>query len=143
MPDPLTSLGFIVTVFSLIYAIYQGIKSKQLKKLIHSQTWDLYARANNTTGAVQAAFTKFKEKYNENLDTDVLEVFSKSAAFAQDLFLDTIRHIYLSEPFDYEMVQEWVKVGKCDEIHKERFKQIANLGQKKQGIIKWFKKLVF
>jgi hypothetical protein len=140
MPDLWTSLGLIVTVFSFIFAIYQGIKSRQLKKSVHSQTWDLHARANNATGAVQAAFTKYKEKYKENLDPEVLEVFSKSAAFSQDLFLDTIRHIYLSEPFDYERVQEWVKVGKCDEEYKKNFELIANLKNKNQGIIERLKK---
>ncbi len=126
-------VGLIVTVASFVYALYQGIRSKQLKRLVHSQTWDLHARANNATGAVQAAFSKYKAKYRDNLDPEVLEVFSKSAAFNQDLFLDTIRHIYLSEPFDYDQVQEWVKVGKCTDSRKEHFELIANLKSAKRG----------
>lgn len=135
MPDLWATLGLIVTVISLIYAIYQGIKSKQLKNLIHSQTWDLHARANNATGAVQTAFTKYKEKYKENLDPEVLEVFSKSAAFNQDLFLDTIRHIYLSEPFGYDTVEKWIETGKLDKNYKMQFNLIANLETKNPDLL--------
>ncbi|MDD4274192.1 MAG: hypothetical protein PHG14_10760 [Desulfobacter postgatei] len=133
MVDFWNIVGLFVTVASFIYALYQGIRSKQLKRLVHSQTWDLHARANNATGAVQTAFAKYKEKYKDNINPEVLEVFSKSAAFNQDLFLDTIRHIYLSEPFDYDRVQEWVKVGKCTDAHKEHFELIANLESVKPG----------
>ena len=132
-------LGLIVTIASFIYAIYQGMKSRQLKKLVHSQTWDLHSRANNTTGAIQTAFKLYKEKYKENLNPDVLEVFSKSAAFAQDLFLDTIRHIYLSEPFDYKTVQKWVEAGKLTQEHKVHFDLIANMETKPKGIFEKIK----
>lgn len=139
MPDLWTIIGIAVTITSLIYAIYHGIKSRQLKKLVHSQTWDLHSRANNATGAVQKAFLLYKEKYKDNLDTEVLEVFSKSAAFSQDLFLDTIRHVYLSEPFDYKTVQKWVQARKVSEEHKINFELIANLEEKPKSLYEKFK----
>lgn len=143
MSDVWNIVALIITTLSFVYAIYQGIRSHQLKKLIHSQTWDLHARANNATGAVQNAFNLYKEKYKDNLDSDVLEVFAKSAAFNQDLFLDTIRHIYLSEPFDYEKVNKWIEVGKFDGSHKKHFELIANIESKPMSKLERLKKLLF
>jgi hypothetical protein len=76
---------------------------------------------------VQKAFELYKNKYKENLDPEVIEIFAKSAAFNQDLFLDTIRHIYLSDPFDYDKVSKWIEVGKLDSNYKSNFELIANI----------------
>jgi len=143
MPDLWTIIGLIITVTSFIYAVYQGIKSHQLKKLVHSQTWDLHSRAKNATGAIQVAFELYKDKYKGNLDPEVIEILSKSTAFNQDLFLDTIRHIYLSEPFDYDTVQQWIEAEKLDVIYKNNFNLIANLETKDLGFLEKLKKLLF
>ncbi|CAK8714899.1 MAG: hypothetical protein CDV28_10578 [Candidatus Electronema aureum] len=142
MPDIWTITGLVITTLSFVYGIYQGIKNSQLKKLVHSQTWDLHARANNATGAVQNAYKLYKEKHNDNIDPAVLEILAKSSAFSQDVFLDTIRHIYLSDPFDYEKVNKWEELGKFEASHKDSFKVIASIKPQPESWFIHFKKFL-
>lgn len=106
LTDTLTIAGFVIGVVGLAYAIYQGTERRRLERFVRSQSWYTYAKANNVTGIIQHAFQVTKTKQSTNLDPDLLELLSKSDAFSQDLFKETIRQIQLAEPrFDSASIQ--------------------------------------
>ena len=81
--DVLTIAGFAIGVVGLAYAVYQGTERRRLERFVRSQAWYTYAKANNVTGIIQHAFQVYKTKQSTNLDPDLLELLSKSDAFAR------------------------------------------------------------
>lgn len=125
--DILSIISVALGVAGLGYALYQGHERRKLVEYNKSEAWYLYEKANNMTGITQTAFSLYKNKYQNNLDPELIEVMAKSGAFGLELFRETIRLIQLSEEkFDYEIIDEWQARGKIsDDDHKALFTSLV------------------
>lgn len=111
--DILNVLGFVVGLAGIGYAIYQGSERKKLQKLARTQAWVLYNKANNLTGIIQVATNKYMEKHKTNIDTEVLDLLSRSATFGLEAFRESVRQIQISEPkFDFDSIALWERQKK-------------------------------
>jgi hypothetical protein len=119
-------IGVAIGIAGLIYAVYQGRENKKLKNYNRSQAWYIYQKANNVTGIIQHTAHAYKESHTPPHDNKVIELLSKSDAYGQELFKETIRQIQLAEPeFNEKSIDRWVSAGKLDPDHKNLFVQIA------------------
>ena len=124
--DITSIIGIIIGIIGLIYAFYQGREYRKLKNYNRTQAWYIYSKANNLTGLIQHAARTYRETHKNNTDNEVIELLSKSDAYGQELFKETIRQIQLAEPhFDPNAFQRWISSGKMAEDHKPLFIQIA------------------
>lgn len=119
-------MGLLLAFVGLAYAVYQSREKKKLKEYIRSQAWYIYAKANNVAGIAQASLDAYKQTYGQNLDIQVLELMTKTNAFGQELFKETIRQIQLSEPqYDNDKIDLWIESGRVDKDHGVLFKIIC------------------
>jgi hypothetical protein len=119
-------IGVLIAVVSLGYAWWEKRSRTRLEDYIRAQNWFLYEKANNSTGHMQMALSKYKALGKEALDPEVLEFLSKADAFGQDVFKDTIRQIQFSEPtFDEAAVSRWVREGRVAERHAHHFRKLT------------------
>ncbi len=124
--DVLGVIGVVLAVVCLVYAKYQTREKKKLEEHVRSQAWYIYSKANNVTGIAQASLREYKQAHAQNLNTQVLELMSKTDAFGQDLFKETIRQIQLAEPdFSHKQIEAWVSDGKLDKDHATLFKALC------------------
>lgn len=124
--DALGIVGVVLGIASLIYAYYQTKERRKLEEFVRSQSWYVHSMANNMTGIAQASLRTYKQHHAESIANEVLEVMSKTDAFGQDLFKETIRQIQLSEPvFSKETISEWIADGKLDKDHAALFEQLC------------------
>lgn len=124
--DILGTIGVVLTVISLVYAVYQTREKKKLEEYVRSQAWYIYSKANNVSGIAQAGLGAYKQAHAQSLNTEVLELMAKTDAFGQDLFRETIRQIQLAEPdFIHNQIDAWVSDGKLDKDHAALFKALC------------------
>ena len=82
--------------------------------------------ANNVTGIAQASLRTYQEEHAQNQNVKVVELMSKTTAFGQDMFRETVRQIQLSEPkFTSRQIADWVEDGKIEKDHADLFKIIC------------------
>ncbi|MFH0784819.1 MAG: hypothetical protein V2B20_23080 [Pseudomonadota bacterium] len=106
-------VSFVVGVFGILIAFYQGFERKRLKQFLYSQAWHIFSVSNISFGTIQAALKSYKTAHNDKTNTDVIELLSKCEAHNVNLFIEAIRQIQLSEPrFDLEMITSWTMQGK-------------------------------
>jgi hypothetical protein len=122
----LSIVGLLVGIAGLIYAKYQARERKKLEDYVRSQSWYVYSKANNVAGIAQASLRRYSEAHAQGIDPDLLMLMSKTDAFGQELFRETIRQIQLSEPdFSKHSFEKWISEGKLDAEHEPLFKQLC------------------
>jgi hypothetical protein len=119
--------GLLIGLIGFGYAVYQGSERKKLQKLARTQAWVLYNKANNLTGIIQTARSKYIERYKENTDPEVSDLLSKSSAFGLEAFRESVRQIQISEPkFDFDSIALWEKQEKITSTdHKRIFTDLV------------------
>jgi hypothetical protein len=119
-------IGYIIGFIGIGYAVYQGSERKKLQKLARTQAWVLYNKANNLTGAIQAARTKYIERHKENTNSEVSNLLSESTAFALEAFRESVRQIQISEPkFDFDSIALWERQKKITSGHRNIFTDLV------------------
>lgn len=120
-------IGYIIAIIGIGFAVYEGSERKKLQKLARTQAWVLYNKANNLTGIIQAARSKYIEKHKENTDSEVSDLLSKSTAFGLEAFRESVRQIQISEPkFDFDSIALWERQEKITSTdHKRIFTDLV------------------
>lgn len=122
----LTGVGLVVTVVSLVYAVYQGRERRKLADFTRGQVWHLYSHANRTILHLQGAQERYKSLGAEHADRDLTEFISMADAYGQDLIRETVRQIQLSEPsFTMKDIEGWVSQGKIGADHRKMFEKLC------------------
>jgi len=112
------TISLAIGVFGILIALYQGFEKKKLTNFVRSQSWYIYTLANVATAEVQTSLRKYKDHSSAHIDIELLESLSKSDAFSQSVFNETIRQIQLSEPtFNLQRIIYWQNMGKINKDH--------------------------
>jgi len=123
--DILSYSSFVIGVFGIFIAFYQGFERKKLKQYVHSQAWHIYSMSNVSVGSLVLALKAYKEYHQDNINPSVLEQLSKCEAFGVSLFMESIRQIHLSEPkFNLETITQWAMQGKISKDHMPYFMKL-------------------
>jgi hypothetical protein len=119
--------GILIGLIGFGYAVYQGSERKKLQKLARTQAWVLYNKANNLTGIIQVTQNKYLEKHKANIDSEVLDLLSRSTVFGLEAFRESVRQIQISEPkFDFNSIDLWEKQKKINSTdHKRIFTDLV------------------
>lgn len=126
LSDFLGIVGVVLGVASLAYAYHQNRERKKLEEFMRSQSWYVFAKANNMSGIAQASLQTYKKAHEEQKNNEVIEIMAKADAFGQDLFKETIRQIQLSEPiYSKSTIAGWVADGKIGLEHAALFEQLC------------------
>ena len=109
-------------MIGIAIALFQGSEKKKLQKYFLSQSWHIFTLSNISTGSLSAALKTYKETNTDNINPAILETLSKSEAFNINLFLESIRLIFLTEPkFDFGTINSWAMQGKIKREHMSYF----------------------
>ena len=116
MTDFATYIGTFIGLIGIVVGYWQNRQRASLEKVVRANSWINFQRANNSSGQLQLAFRLYKEKHAEYLDIQVVEELSKSDAFSQEVFKESVRQIHFSEKsFTINNIEMWVKEGKISE----------------------------
>ena len=123
-------IGWLFGVVGILIAIYQIREGKKVKDFIRSEAWATYSRTNDIGAKSQKSLKIYREKHTDNIDPDVLEALTRSAAGALELFYDAIRQVKYAEPkFNPATIEYWNSTGKIIDAHKENFYDIVVGGE--------------
>ena len=114
-------IGWVLALFSIIYAVIESLKNKKLRDNIRFNNWILYQRVSNIGGTIQKSLQKVSAS---NINNDILENIVRSDALCGELMKETIRNIYTYEPsFQQKDIDRWVSEGKISEGYADLFKK--------------------
>ncbi len=128
-----TYLSIAFGLVGLIVGYLQNRQKAQFQKVVRANNWFNFQRANNSNGTLQVAIEAYKKKYKESIDPEVIELLSKSDAFGQEVYKESIRQIHFSEPsFKKSDIETWQADGKISEKDKKFFSWLAESDHKKK-----------
>jgi hypothetical protein len=117
-------ISICLGIFGIIIAIKQNNDKKKLEKMIRSNNWFNYERANVGNGILQNAIKLYKSIYKNNMNIDLLELLVQSDILSQETYMSVIRNIQLFErSFDEHDIERWKKEGKISDIKADLFKK--------------------
>lgn len=117
------NIGFgLVTVASLIYAIYANRKTARIIDYNREQAWEIYRQSTKVLGHYQDL-----EKSNLKEPSQVEHV-AKGEMAAQEVLLSAVRMIKRFEKkFTKETISKWLQEGKLpNESHAHSFNNYAD-----------------
>ncbi len=135
MEDIGTYLSVAFGLVGTIVGYLQNRQKVQFQKIVRANSWFNFQRANNSNGSLQIAIDTYKNKHQDSIDPEVIELLSKSDAFGQEVYKESIRQIHFSEPsFKRTDIEMWQEDGKISEKDKKFFSWLAESGPKKRCI---------
>lgn len=118
--------SFVVSIFGVVVALYQGFEKKKLDQYVKNQAWHNYSLVLRSWGTQQTAFKKYKNIHENNINIEVCESMTQVETFLHSLHLESIRQIQLSERnFDINTVNLWQYIGRISESQAKAFKETA------------------
>ena len=112
-----TIIELCVSFFGLAFGVWQFIENSKLRNYIKPESMELYLETMTLLGNAQACLDDLKAG-NSDL---AIEKAGKVEGLAQALTQRSIRNVYHNFNFTSEKVEEWVKTGKIQEMHKGDF----------------------
>ena len=116
----LTIVGWLLSIISIIIALYQYSDKKRYENAIKTNIWMLYQRVNNLGGTVQKAMI---EAEDSNIEKTLFEKMIRSDTLAAELNKEAIRLIMISEKnITVEIIDKWESEGKITSGYAKLFK---------------------
>lgn len=131
MNEIINYISIALAVIGLGIGYWQNRQKVQFQKIIKANNWFNFQRTSNANGTLQQAIDAYKDKHSENLNPEVIDLLSKSDAFGQEVYKESIRQIHFSEPdFTKKDIEIWEADGKISPQSKKFFMQLTEHKEK-------------
>jgi len=114
-------ISAFVTVASIIFGIWQTIRTSNLKKYIRTEAMGLYSDTGKLLWNAQSCLSQLQAG-NINL---AIQEAGKVEGQGQILFTRTITNIHHHFNFTQKDIDDWINRGKIDAHHKGAFLKFA------------------
>jgi hypothetical protein len=115
-------VNYIISVLSIIVAVWQTIKNYNLKKYIRAESMELYIDTDVLRGSAQ---TCLKALQSGNVNMGIQEA-GKVEGIAHTLFTRAVKNIHHHFNYKRTDIDNWIANNKIHEIHKNDFMKYAD-----------------
>ena len=115
-------IGYLISVVSIIIAVWQARKNYNLKKYIRAESMETYTSTDILRGSAQACL---KALLSEDVKTGIKEA-GKVEGMAHALFARSVKNIHYHFNYTRNDVENWITNKRIHAIHKDDFLRYAD-----------------
>jgi len=119
-------VALLLTIFSLLFGIYQYLQSEKLENLVRKRAWSQYKRIDAAHGELQFAIKKYKEIYKGNLNPELIGILNKADGLGYGVINSTIEQLNFYEEFTIEKINNWIKNKRVNPTHRVFFEPLCD-----------------
>jgi hypothetical protein len=115
-------INLILTILFGAFGVYEWWKRRKLEEINRQNTWSFYRDASVILAALQGLQEKIR-KYN---DADCMLELGKVSSHAENLMINQIRLINVTEKITRAKIEKWLQSDKiCGKGHLDIFYKLA------------------